>query len=85
MIKGNIIHVYEIWLIRVLVIFIIFLLTVELISCYYSTTEGGGLTVKSVVSSGLGPGSLRFESCNEKCLRLNPTIPELASALVGLG
>jgi hypothetical protein len=36
MIKGTIIHVYEIWLIRVLVIFIIFLLTIELISCYYS-------------------------------------------------
>jgi hypothetical protein len=41
------------------------------------TTEGGGLAVKSVVPSGLGCGGPRFESCNGKRLRLNPTIPTL--------
>jgi hypothetical protein len=42
-----------------------------------STTEGGGLAVKSVVPSGLGCGGLRFKSRNGKRLGLNPIIPTL--------
>jgi hypothetical protein len=43
----------------------------------YIITEGGGLAVKSVVSSGLRCGGPKFESRNRMHLRLNPTIPTL--------
>ncbi len=43
----------------------------------HKTTEGGGLTLRSVLPSGLGCKGLRFKSCNDKRLRLNPTTPAL--------
>jgi hypothetical protein len=49
------------------------------------TTEGGGLAVKSVVSSGLGCGGPRFESRNGKRLGLNPTIPTLDPLVLSWG
>ena len=42
-----------------------------------STTGGGGLTVRSVLPSGLGCGGPRFEFRNEKHLEFNLTTPAL--------
>ena len=50
-----------------------------------TTTEGGGLAVKSVIPSGLGCEGPRFESRNRKHLGLNPTIPTLDSLVPSWG
>ena len=52
---------------------------------YVNTTESGGLEVKSVVPSGLGCGSFRFEFRNGKRLGLNPTIPTLDPLVLSWG
>ena len=41
------------------------------------TTEADGIAVRSVLLSGLECGDLRFESCNDKRLGLNPITPTL--------